>query len=91
MNPLIAQQINELKTMRYITIFLIFTLAACQTTKRTEVPSVAPVKESLTAISESIEAAGDSNSAASQHVKTALELADELEVLLNKIESEQAQ
>jgi hypothetical protein len=49
---------------------------------------VAPVRDSLVILSEQIEAAGDSNTQASLHIKSAIELAEELEILLNKIENE---
>lgn len=56
--------------------------------KKTPIPSVDPVLDSLVVLSDQIDAAGDSNSKAAGHVKTAIELAEELSDLLNKIEKE---
>lgn len=56
--------------------------------KKTPIPSVDPVLDSLVVLSDQIDVAGTSNSKAAGHVKTAIELAEELSDLLNKIEKE---
>ncbi|MEI6870638.1 MAG: hypothetical protein WCL08_00010 [Verrucomicrobiota bacterium] len=74
--------------MRPYRLILTLLLAGCTHTPSKARPSVSAVKQSLTATKASIEAAGNSNTKAASHVKTALELAEELESLLTKIEKE---
>lgn len=52
-------------------------------------PSTAPVKESLEEVKDKLETVGAQNTKVAEHVSDALELADQLDALLEKIEKEQ--
>lgn len=63
--------------------------AAPKKTDPTPLPSTAPVKESLEEVKDKLETVGAQNTKVSEHVTDALALAEELDLLLEKIEKEQ--
>ena len=76
-----------MRTTWIIYTTLILLLAGCKSVP-VKKPSVAPIKAALVDTQAQIDSAGGSNTKASDNIKTALELANELEILLNKIEKE---
>jgi ABC-type uncharacterized transport system auxiliary subunit len=58
-------------------------------TDPTPLPSTAPVKESLEEVKDKLETVGAQNTKVAEHVTDALALAEELDLLLIKIEKEQ--
>lgn len=86
--------IRAMATRSGVTVgILVALLCGCHVvpkkTDATPLPSTAPVKKSLEEVKDKLETVGAQNTKVSEHVTDALALAEELDLLLIKIEKEQ--